>query len=92
VRRGAAVSAAPRPIAVRWFAALVDRTGCASETLRVEDGADVERLWRTLVERHPTLADLPFRPLVACDLEYSDWRRDLAGVREVAFLPPVSGG
>jgi molybdopterin converting factor small subunit len=30
--------------------------------------------------------------MAACDREYATWDRPLAGVREVAFLPPVSGG
>jgi len=30
--------------------------------------------------------------LVACDVEYRDWSAKLDGVREVAFLPPISGG
>ena len=79
-------------VTVRWFAALVDRTGCSEETIPVEPGIDVNGLWRCLVARHPDLADLPFRPLVACDLDYSDWKHTLDDVREVAFLPPVSGG
>jgi molybdopterin converting factor small subunit len=45
-----------------------------------------------LVARHPALDAIGYRPLVACDLEYSSWDRALDGVREVAFLPPVSGG
>ena len=53
---------------------------------------DVEGLWALLLERHPALGELGFKPLVACDLDYADWDRKLDGVREVAFLPPVSGG
>ena len=78
-------------VEVRYFASLVERTGCRRETVEVEV-EDVAALWRDLVQRHPRLADIGFRPLVACDLSWSDWNRQLAGVREVAFLPPVSGG
>lgn len=77
---------------VRFFASLVERTGLAEESVDVAPDADVTALWTLLVERHPGLADLSFRPLVACDLEYAEWDHSLAGVREVAFLPPVSGG
>ncbi len=56
------------------------------------DGADVSALWSALVERHPALESTGFRPLVACDMEYAGWDASLEGVREVAFLPPVSGG
>jgi len=55
-------------------------------------GSDVTALWRALIERYPALKTTGFRPLVACDMEYATWEADLEGVREVAFLPPLSGG
>ncbi len=79
-------------VEVRYFASLKDRTGCTSESVVVDKASDVEGLWGLLVERHPGLGQLGFRPMVACDLVYADWSRNLEGVREVAFLPPVSGG
>jgi molybdopterin converting factor small subunit len=77
---------------IRYFASLVERTGCARERVEIDPGCDVADLWRELERRHPELASIGFRPLVACDLEYAGWDRGLAGVSEVAFLPPVSGG
>ena len=79
-------------VEVRFFASLVDHTGCSAESVEIDSAADVAALWSALVERHPGLGDLPFHPLVACDMDYAEWERPLAGVREVAFLPPVSGG
>jgi molybdopterin converting factor small subunit len=79
-------------IEVRYFASLVDRTGCSSERIEIAPDGDVNRLWAELVRRHPSLGDLAFRPLVACDRVYADWDSPLDGVEEVAFLPPVSGG
>jgi molybdopterin synthase sulfur carrier subunit len=79
-------------VEVRFFASLSDRTGRTREQVEIEPSADVATLWSLLVERHPSLAGLPYRPLVACDLAYSEWTQRLKGVREVAFLPPVSGG
>jgi molybdopterin synthase sulfur carrier subunit len=79
-------------VEVRYFASLAQRAGCAKETVEVQDGADVAALWQVLERRHPELAGVGFRPLAACDLTYADWDRRLDGVREVAFLPPVSGG
>lgn len=79
-------------VEVRYFASLVELTGRASETLDVEEGADVRTVWSVLVARHPALSDLSYLPLVACDMGYADWDTPLGGVREVAFLPPVSGG
>jgi molybdopterin synthase sulfur carrier subunit len=79
-------------VEVRYFASLAETVGCPAETLELADGEDVAALWSRLQQRHPALSALGFRPLVACDLEYADWTRPLSGVREVAFLPPVSGG
>jgi molybdopterin converting factor small subunit len=81
-----------RKLEVRYFASLVDMTGCSSEQVEFDGSQDVEALWRELIRRHPALDSLGFRPLVACDLQYADWERRLEDVREVAFLPPVSGG
>ena len=77
---------------VLFFASLKDRAGTAEETIDVRDGADVAALWEALCERHPRLREVAIRPLAACDLTYAAWERTLDGVREVAFLPPVSGG
>ena len=82
----------PRTLTVRYFASLVDKTGCSAEQVEVDDTLDVETLWLELSRRHPALGSLAFRPLVACDLQYAGWDHPLEGVREVAFLPPVSGG
>jgi len=79
-------------IEVRFFASLVERTGQTVESVDVEPSATVQSLWQLLVERHPTLADLGCRPLVACGRRYAGWDDGLGGVREVAFLPPLSGG
>ena len=79
-------------VQVRYFASLVELTGRTSETLEVEDGADVREVWMALVDRHPGLSDLRYRPLVACDMSYADWDAPLGDAKEIAFLPPVSGG
>jgi len=77
---------------VLLFASLADRAGTASETVELPPGADVAALWEALVARHPALDAAGYRPMAACDREYAEWDRRLDGVREVAFLPPVSGG
>jgi molybdopterin converting factor subunit 1 len=79
-------------VVVRYFASLRQCTGCSEETLDIDSGSDVSALWSMLEKRHPALAAIRFRPLVACDRSYSGWERSLEGVGEVAFLPPVSGG
>ena len=75
-----------------YFASLAERSGRRRETVPIDDAATVESLWRVLAERHAALAALPFRPLAACDCAWVAWDAPLAGVREVAFVPPVSGG
>ncbi len=79
-------------IEVRFFASLVDSTGAPRDRLELPAGSDVAALWAALTERYPALEKTPFVPLVACDMEYATWDASLDGVREVAFLPPVSGG
>ena len=79
-------------IEVRYFASLVDRVGVTAETVELDDATDVAGLWSALEHRHPGLAGMDYRPMVACDMEYAAWDTRLDGVREVAFLPPVSGG
>jgi molybdopterin converting factor subunit 1 len=79
-------------VEVRWFASLAERVGTASEEIEVPAGASVSTLWDALVDRHPALADVRPRPMVACDATYARWDAKLDGVREVAFLPPMSGG
>ena len=79
-------------VEVRFFASLADATGTARTSVEIAGGADVEALWDALVERYPALATTSFKPLVACDMEYSGWDTGLDGIAEVAFLPPVSGG
>jgi len=77
---------------VLYFASLVERSGRRAELVEVDPAATVETLWRALESRHPALAGLPYRPLAACDQVWADWDAPLASVREVAFVPPVSGG
>jgi molybdopterin converting factor subunit 1 len=79
-------------VEVRYFASLTEKTRLSCESIEVDPSIDVHELWRQLIERHPQLATIAYRPMVACDREYSQWTRNLSGVREVAFLPPVSGG
>ena len=79
-------------VRVRLFATLADLAGAQELEIDVDAEATVETLWGALGERHPGLAELDYRPMAACDLEYVDWAQSLSGVKEVAFLPPVSGG
>lgn len=77
---------------VLYFASLRDRAQTSEETVEIPASSRVADLWTALGTRHPALASFSPRPLVACDKEYAAWDTPLAGVVEVAFLPPVSGG
>lgn len=81
-------------IEVRYFAWLRERTGLRGE--RVETGAaDVAALIAELAARSEGHA-LAFADLtslrVALDQEMAGIDAPLAGVREVAFFPPMTGG
>ncbi|MDH3629209.1 MAG: MoaD/ThiS family protein [Acidobacteriota bacterium] len=79
-------------VEVRLFAVLTDHTGWSRQSMDAPAGRTVEQLWQQLVQAHPGLGSLGYRPMVACDCRYSDWDSVLDDVQEVAFLPPVSGG
>lgn len=81
-------------VRIRYFAWLRERVGESSET--VETGAaTVAELVDELIardERHAlAFADLS-AVRVAVDEELVDLAAPLAGVREVAFFPPMTGG
>ena len=79
-------------VRVLFFASLRDRARTGQDTIELPEGSTVADLWEKLVARHAGLAGFSTRPLVACDKGYATWETPLAGVSEVAFLPPVSGG
>jgi len=79
-------------VRILYFASLKDRAGAAEETFEVPEACDVAGVWALAQERHPRLREMTTRPLAACDMAYAAWNRSVDGVREVAFLPPVSGG
>lgn len=79
-------------VEVLWFASLADRTGTRREEVEIGGIRDVAGLWELLATRHPALRAVGMRPVAACDRRRVAWSESLEGVREVAFLPPVSGG
>jgi molybdopterin synthase sulfur carrier subunit len=79
---------------VMYFAWLRERIGAAQESVDSE-AATVADLVAELRAREPRY-DAAFADLsairVALDQEMADFDAPLAGVREVAFFPPVTGG
>jgi molybdopterin converting factor small subunit len=77
-------------VAVRYFAKLKEEADVSTELLETS-ARTVRELWAELEMRHRfTLgADLV---LVAQADEFCGWDAELISGREVAFMPPVSGG
>jgi molybdopterin synthase sulfur carrier subunit len=81
-------------VELRYFAWLRERIGTNRETVQT-DAATVADLVAELVARSEGHA-LAFQDLkslrVAVDQQLADFSAPLAGVREVAFFPPMTGG
>lgn len=81
-------------VELRYFAWLRERIGTNRETVQT-DAATVADLVAELVARSEGHA-LAFQDLkslrVAVDKQLADFSAPLAGVREVAFFPPMTGG
>lgn len=81
-------------VRVRYFAWLRERVGASSETVETR-AATVRELVDELAAQEERYA-LAFADLsavrVAVDEELADLAAPLAGVREVAFFPPMTGG
>lgn len=79
---------------ILYFAWLRERIGASSETIETE-AADPAALIEELIAREPRYA-AAFEDVsalrVALDQEEAEFTSPLAGVREVAFFPPVTGG
>ncbi|MFM9853794.1 MAG: molybdopterin converting factor subunit 1 [Sphingomonadaceae bacterium] len=79
-------------ISVLYFAWVRDGTGCDSES--VDPPASVVTLGdlaRWLAQRHAVLADQS-RLRGAIDQVMASLDSPIAGAREIAFFPPVTGG
>jgi molybdopterin synthase sulfur carrier subunit len=81
-------------LTVLYFAWLRERIGLAREDVTT-DAPDVASLVRELCAKEDRYA-LAFSDLsavrVALDQDLRDFDAPLAGVREVAFFPPMTGG
>jgi molybdopterin synthase sulfur carrier subunit len=79
---------------VLYFAWVRERIGLPRETVRT-DAATVQDLVAELCAREARY-EMAFSDLtalrVAVDQELVEWDTPLAGVREVAFFPPMTGG
>lgn len=82
-------------IRVLWFAWLRERVGAAEEEIDPGRAVTAGDLIETLRARDDRYA-LAFADIgavrVAVDQEMGDLRSPIAGAREIAFFPPVTGG
>jgi molybdopterin synthase sulfur carrier subunit len=81
-------------IEVLYFAWLRERIGLPREVVETE-AATVAELVAELAAREERYAAAFADPVslrVALDQELADFAAPLAGVREVAFFPPMTGG
>ena len=76
-------------VTVLYFASLRDAAGVASE--QVASPASLADLYAELRQRHGFSMD-PGDLRVAVDGAFARWDAPVGDCREIAFLPPVSGG
>jgi molybdopterin converting factor subunit 1 len=79
-------------IDVRLFAIAKDKVGQSTVTVELLDGSSVADLRAEIRRRHPELAPLVPRSMIAVDEEYASDDQILANGSRVALIPPVSGG
>src|ERR1700733_14281229 len=79
-------------VRVLFWGQLKDIVGRAEDVAEVADGARVEDLFVRYGKQYPELAGFRGSVVPAVNQVLADWRLELGGGDEVAFLPPVSGG
>jgi molybdopterin synthase sulfur carrier subunit len=79
-------------VTVKLFAAARDLVGTPEVTFEVADAATVADLRDLLAEEYPAAAALVSRAMFAIDARYASDDDKLAGAKEIACIPPVSGG
>lgn len=81
-------------IELRYFAWLRERIGTGRETVQTEARTVAELVAQlAAMDEGHAMAFADLKSLrVALDQELADFQAPLAGVREVAFFPPMTGG
>jgi molybdopterin synthase sulfur carrier subunit len=87
---------APAEITLRYFAWVREKTGRAEEHLSLPAGIlTVSDLLAWLGTRGPEFADAFAKPAIirtAIDRRHVKAETPIAGAKEIAFFPPVTGG
>uniref|UniRef100_A0A8C5RHE1 Molybdopterin synthase sulfur carrier subunit n=1 Tax=Laticauda laticaudata TaxID=8630 RepID=A0A8C5RHE1_LATLA len=82
-------------ITVLYFARSAELAGLRTETISVPQQITSLQLWREIVKRHSSLADIEDQVIFAICQEYvplGDQQFTLHTGDEVAIIPPLSGG
>jgi molybdopterin converting factor small subunit len=88
-----APAASAREVSVRLFAHARELAGGESVCVSVSEPATIAELRRALLVRLPAAAELLRRSMFAIENEYvGDDALVPSGSREIACIPPVSGG
>lgn len=79
-------------VEVLLFALARDRAGRDTVSVELAEAACVGDLRTALAAAHPELADILSRSMIALDSDFAADTQPLSGAREIACIPPVSGG
>ncbi|MCC6315385.1 MAG: molybdenum cofactor biosynthesis protein MoaE [Thermomicrobiales bacterium] len=79
-------------VSIRYFAAIRETMGRASEERDVPDGTTAGALFDLLVSEQPRLAAMRDSTMLMVDRVYVKPDRVLRAGAEIALIPPVSGG
>ncbi len=75
-------------IQVLFFASLRERFGRGADTVEAVGTLTAADVWARVTGDRP----LPPNTLVAVNMEYTEFTREVKDGDEVAFFPPVTGG
>lgn len=79
-----------KPVRVRFFGPLLDVTGLGEETMQFSFPVQLSAVEAEILRVHPGLAGREYR--IAVDESIREHREVLDDAREIALLPPFSGG
>jgi len=77
---------------VLYFAHAAELTGCREEVWEVTAPTSMADFWAEATRRHPGLLGLADTARIACGMEYLGAEGQIDPEKEVAVIPPVSGG
>ena len=77
---------------LKLFASFREAVGARDLQWEIDDGATVQALLESLVDRYPDLGKALDQGMVALNHEYVSHDAALSDGDEVGLIPPVSGG